>query len=179
MSSEGLRLNVGSGVHPHEGWVNVDRNAPPDWHVDVEASALDLPFDDECADRVYFGHIMEHLSYDTDAPRALREAWRVLRGGGLVGIVGPAMDLAIETDQPEGIIEAIKITPVDDDYKYNSETPAGLGHLWEANVANTLELVRSVFPNALVVPVDQLCLNTGWPNHETSPWQVAIVASKQ
>lgn len=173
-----VRLNIGSGVHPAPGWVNIDRNSPDDWAVDVVATALDLPFADKSADRAYFGHILEHLSYDGDAVAALREAWRVLKYGGELGVVGPAMDLALETGQPEGIIEAIKITPVDPDYEYDSETPAGLGHLWEANVANTFELVRSVFPNALVVPVEQINRATGWPNEETSPWQVAIIATR-
>ena len=174
-----LCLNVGSGVHPFTGWVNIDLNSPDDWHVDVVASALDLPFEDGCADRVFFGHTLEHLSYDEDAPQALREAWRVLRVGGELGVVGPAMDLAIKTEQPQHILDAIKITPVDPDYHYDSGTPPGLGHLWEANVSNTHELVAFVFPNALVIPVDQVHEENGWPNCELSGWQVAIVASKQ
>ena len=174
-----MNLNVGSGVHPAPDWINIDLNAPDDWEVDVVASAMDLPFENGVADRVYFGHTLEHLSYNEDAVQALREAWRTLKVGGLVGVVGPAMDLAIETKQPEWLIDAIKITPVPDDYVYDSDTPAGLGHLWEANVQNTLDLVRSVFPNALVVPVAQVCRDTGWPNTETSPWQVAVIGSKQ
>lgn len=175
-----LYLNIGSGVHPApEPWLNVDANSPDDWNVDVVASALDLPFEDGCADRVYFGHILEHLSYEVDAPQALREAWRVLRVGGELGVVGPAMDLALKTGQPQGIIDAIKITPVDPDYQYDSNTPAGLGHLWEANVDNTYALVKSVFPNALLVSVELISRQTQWPNTEVSPWQVAIVASKQ
>ena len=46
-------------------------------------SAYDLPFDDESFDVVYAHQLMQHLS---DPVRALREARRVLRPGGLVAV---------------------------------------------------------------------------------------------
>lgn len=178
-----MKLNIGSGIHPLAGWVNIDLNDPGEAggqiQIDVIASCLDLPFPDECADMAYFGHILEHLTYDVDAPRALREAHRCLKPGGVLGVVGPAMDLAIETQQPDGIIEAIKVTPVDPNATEPYGGAVGHSHLWEANTNNTFQLVSSVFPNALVLPVDQFSHGTGWPNVDTSPWQVAIFASKQ
>lgn len=175
-----LYLNVGSGVHPApDPWTNIDMNHPEDWHVDVIASALDLPYADEVADRVNFGHTLEHLSYADDAPQALREAWRVLRWNGQLGVVGPAMDLAIETSAPAGIIEAIKQSVfADEDVTYNSDTPEGLGHLWTADSHNTLALVRSVFPNAMRVPCANLAREVGWPSTDSANWQVAIFATK-
>lgn len=168
-----MQLNIGSGVHPIPGWINLDANSLADWRVDVVASAVDLPFSDGIADRVYFGHVLEHLSYGVDAPRALSEALRVLRPGGQVGIVGPAMDLAMRTKQPSEIIDAIKASAVVD-----GDSGGGLSHLWEAWVQNTYELVVSVFTNADVVPVEMVNLLTGWPNEEIATWQVALIGSK-
>lgn len=150
-----------------------------DWEVNVVASATQVPFKGGAADRVYFGHVLEHLSYYDGAPCALREAWRVLKYGGQLGVVGPAMDLALLTEQPENIIEAIKASPAPSNPAYDPDTPAGFGHLWEANVDNTYALVQSVFPNAIVVPVTNIQRSSGWPNREVSLWQVAIVASKE
>src|ERR1017187_4875679 len=101
-----VNLNIGSGVHPAPGWVNIDRNLLDDWQVDVIADALDLPFGDDVADRAYFGHVLEHLSYNGDALVALREAYRVLKPGGELGVVGPAMDLALLTGQPQWLLDA-------------------------------------------------------------------------
>lgn len=170
-----MKINIGSGVHPAPGWVNVDRNIIEDFQVDVVASALDLPFADGCADRAYFGHVLEHLSYEENAPKALREAWRVLRSGGELGVVGPAMDLAIETEQPQFILDAIEAgTPME----VPDGEPIGFNHQWTATVTNTWELVQSVFPNARVAVVTEVDRDSGWPNEETSLWQVAILASK-
>jgi SAM-dependent methyltransferase len=166
-----MNLNLGSGVHPAPDWVNVDMNVLDDWQVDVVASVLYLPFTDEVADRAYFGHVLEHLSYLEDAPGALAEAWRVLKPGGELGVVGPAMDLAIETGQPDWLLEAIRMNP-------DLNDTSGLGHKWEANVENTLHLVQFVFPNARVVPVADISRDSGWPNTATASWQVAIIASK-
>ncbi len=42
-----------------------------------------LPFPDHSFDRVYSGDVIEHLSY-ADGIRMLREAWRVLKPGGML-----------------------------------------------------------------------------------------------
>src|ERR1035437_280043 len=166
-----MNLNLGSGVHPAPGWVNIDRNRLDDWQVDVVASVLELPFADNVADRAYFGHVLEHLSYDGDALVAIREAYRVLKPGGELGVVGPAFDLAIETKQPDWLLDAIRANPDPND-------TSGLGHQWTATVLNTWNLVLTVFHNAVVVPVTDICRDTGWPNTADASWQVAILASK-
>ena len=167
----GIFINVGSGVHPCPGWINLDSyttHAP----IEVQGSALALPFGECCADRVFFGHTLEHLSYDDTALVALREAYRVLKVGGELGVVGPAMDLALEQGEPQNIIDAIAVTPFDPEHP-------GWGHLWTADSVNTLELVQGVFANAHIVPVAEIIRRTGWPNTVASTWQVAILASAQ
>ncbi len=168
-----LYLNLGSGVHPAPGWVNVDWvvEHPVEASVDVAANVLDLPFVDECADRVYICHTLEHLAYGDDAPQMLREAWRVLRWNGELAVVGPAMDLAVEQNQPQHLLDAIQAGGGD------LNLP-GSAHQWTATSRNTWVLVQSVFPNAMLVPVRDIHRMTGWANNDIAGWQVAVLASK-
>jgi ubiquinone/menaquinone biosynthesis C-methylase UbiE len=168
-----VRLNIGSGVHPAPDWINFDAYREHG-EVQVQGSALALPFADGSAERVYLGHTLEHLSYDYDAISALKEARRVLNYRGTLGVVGPAMDYALEQGEPQHIIDAIEAHLVDG----RPEGKPGWGHLWTATSENTLALVRKVFPHSLEVKVSSMTRSTGWPNTVVSTWQVAIIASK-
>jgi SAM-dependent methyltransferase len=187
-----MNLNIGSGLcPPPAGWLNVDFNGPDadvwkGWRaanpgicqIDIVADCRDLPVDDGTVDRIFFGHMLEHLSYDEGAPQSLREAWRVLRDGGEVGVVGPAMDLAVAMGVDEDLVHAIG-----DHSGGAGRLPAGdpgLAHLWEADSENTLELVRSVFPNAKITSIVNVSPMTGWPatNAGVAEWQVAVLATK-
>lgn len=76
---EAVRLNLGAGGKPLDGWISVDLAGEPD----VRADVLALPFPDGYADEVMAIHLLEHL-YRWDAPAALAEWRRVLKPGGLL-----------------------------------------------------------------------------------------------
>lgn len=78
--SEPLRLNLGAGAVPIEGYVNLDRK------TGQEIYPLDYP--DECADELRASHCLEHLPH-AQSFAALREWVRVLKPGGVLKVAVP------------------------------------------------------------------------------------------
>lgn len=108
----GLRINVGCGVSPTPGWLNIDNSptlllGPISFLLTAGqraflarakaegvryGTATRLPVADASAEVVYSSHMLEHLD-PQGARDFLREARRVLQPGGVLRIVVP--DLAI------------------------------------------------------------------------------------
>ena len=87
----GLKLNLGSGRSHIDGWINVD--VPP---ADVEMHlSWGLPFSDEAVRCCYLSHVLEHF-YRQEAVELLREAYRVLQGGGVARIVVPDIEKCMQ-----------------------------------------------------------------------------------
>lgn len=81
-----ISVNLGCGDHKAEGWVNID--IAPEVEPDIVASILDLPFEDNSIDRVYVGHVLEHIPL-LSIVDAAHEVYRVLKPGGVACFVGP------------------------------------------------------------------------------------------
>ena len=97
-----LFFNVGAGAFAHPYWTNVDRIQERTGGEGPVAGAslnLDLlvtprlPIADETAELVYSAHLLEHLP-DDRAHRLLREAFRILKPGGLLRVSTP--DILLE-----------------------------------------------------------------------------------
>src|SRR5262245_34268693 len=108
-------LHVGSGPHYTPGWVNLDLNNHPSFDIenggkgqpDVQASVFDMHmFDDGTFDKLYCGHLLEHLPL-FKAPDAVREMRRVCKDGATLCFVGPCMDKARATRQPQWLLDEI------------------------------------------------------------------------
>lgn len=159
-----MRLNLGSGDHRVVGWTNVDvwpGNSP-----DVVASMLELPFDDGSVDAAYAGHVLEHLTYDDELPRALEEVRRVLAPGAQFCAVGPDYDRAL-LENDEQLLAAIR--------GGEGRWP-GDQHQWCATEALTLSAVAAVFPNARAVRVADV--PPEWPCVSRVGWQCAVIAER-
>ena len=170
------KLHIGSGPHYAEGWINLDLNNHPDWdkQPDVLASVYDMPFEDGEIDRAYAGHILEHLVWN-ELPSALKEIKRVMADGGILCVVGPCIEKALRTKQPEWLIENILKSETDDG--------TGFGHQWTATTLLTQVALETVFPKDSIQEVSIATIKKPeWPNAaESNPrtgsgmWQCAFL----
>jgi predicted SAM-dependent methyltransferase len=88
---DGIKLHIG-GREKREGWVILD--ALPGPAVDHVGNCADLSFlpDSSCAE-VYASHVLEHLGYDDELPKALVGIHRVLKPGGRLRVSVPDLDI--------------------------------------------------------------------------------------
>jgi predicted SAM-dependent methyltransferase len=85
-----MRLHIG-GLEVREGWRIL--NAQPGPAVDYVGDCTDLSrFPDASVEAIYASHVLEHLGYQRDLPRALREFRRVLMPGGVAMIAVPDLE---------------------------------------------------------------------------------------
>ena len=87
-----LRVNLGCGHLPLDGYVNVDMRELPG--VDVVAGLDDLPFEPGSLGEVFSAHVMEHFTVDELTARLLPHWTELLAPGGEFRAVvpdGPAM----------------------------------------------------------------------------------------
>jgi predicted SAM-dependent methyltransferase len=94
-----LRLHLGSGGHPLDGWVNVDvLGMEPDLYWDLR---LALPFPDGSASAVFLEHVCEHFALADDL-QLLAECRRVLAPGGIVRVGVPDFGAYLESYAGDG-----------------------------------------------------------------------------
>lgn len=75
-----IKLNVGAGCAPEEGYINCDWVAAPG--IDVVFDIMQVwPFEDSTADEVKAFEVVEHLH---DLIHFMDEAWRVLKPDGVL-----------------------------------------------------------------------------------------------
>lgn len=79
-----MRLNVGSGWFPLEGWTNIDQHAP----ADIQGDFRNMTFRD--VDEINASHLLEHVSWrETGQVLSLLRSW--LRDGGKLTVEVPDM----------------------------------------------------------------------------------------
>ena len=101
-----IKLNLGSGGRPLEGYINVDSN-PKALKVDIvhDFRAGTLPFHDEHAERMRMLHVINHLSL-VNARKILRESVRVLRSDGRLTIMVTDFAFVLERLLQDGLHDA-------------------------------------------------------------------------
>lgn len=160
-----MRLNLGCGAFPADGWVNVDlRDDGP--QPDVIADITDLPFEDNEAAAVYAGHVFEHIDLG-DIAAALAEVDRVLAPDGVLMVVGPDLDRA-ESEFPDAVPDIVHGHP-------NPERP-GEAHLWDSREALMLRLLIDNGWDAHTLPI--VAVPSSWPVVSRIGWQFAIEATR-
>jgi predicted SAM-dependent methyltransferase len=83
-----IRINLGSGIHPWPGFVNVDYCG----ECDVVSDVTNLPmFADKSVDEIHAIHLFEHIDR-TKIHDAIAEWKRVLKPGGKLILELPCLD---------------------------------------------------------------------------------------
>lgn len=86
-----LRLHLG-GWERRDGWKILDIQHGP--NTDFIGNCTDLSqFADGSVTEIYASHVYEHLDYTHELPRAIGEAFRVLKRGGLIRIGVPDLEM--------------------------------------------------------------------------------------
>jgi len=85
---EHLKLHIGAGRYPLDGWLNIDRY-PAQLALDIRWG---LPFADGAADFAFLSHTLEHFYYPHEALNVVREIRRVLSASGMLRVIVPDIE---------------------------------------------------------------------------------------
>lgn len=86
-----LKVQLGSGPFPREGWVNIDGYGPSlkETQVLLHDIRKPLPLENNSVKYVFLSHVFEHLIRPDHSFALLREIYRVLEPRGVVRIIVP------------------------------------------------------------------------------------------
>ena len=86
-NSTDLKLHMGCGDKPKEGWVNIDISLINcDLTIDLRKR---VPFSNNSCAIVYSEHFLEHLDYPIQVKSFLKECLRILKPGGIFSVGVP------------------------------------------------------------------------------------------
>ena len=181
-------LNVGCGPWRAEPpWVNLDVHDGDGVHPDivVDAARPCAGWADQTVERIYLGHVLEHVPVD-ELAGFLADLRRALVPGGEVCVVGPdvirslvgwhegreSWDLVVST------LEGPDYFPADGGHRM---VDVGSGwryarHWWNCTEARVVKILTDAgFDQVVAVPVCEERL-VGWPVVGYASWQCAVTA---
>jgi predicted SAM-dependent methyltransferase len=84
----GISLNIGSGGRGLSDWVNIELTRHRDTTLRLDIRRR-LPLASDSVRRILIEHVLEHMDFQSDVPRLLREFHRVLQPNGILRIIVP------------------------------------------------------------------------------------------
>ena len=109
--------------------------------------------------------MLEHIPFD-EAVEAVKHIAKTVKPNGKLMVVGPCMDKAIATGQPETLLDAIRHHP---------DKPAHpWSHAWTPTEPLTVEVIEKAGFKAQVVSIESV-VRPEWPNPSIALWQTAIL----
>jgi hypothetical protein len=130
---DGLRLNLGCGHVPLDGYLNVDRRALPG--VDIVAEVDQLPFAAAEVQEIFSAHLLEHFPQEQLRRKLLPYYFGLIRSGGQFHAVVPDAE-AMMREYARGEYPYDSMREVlyggqdyDGDFHFNMFTPASLSEL--------------------------------------------------
>jgi hypothetical protein len=146
-----VRLNLGCGHLPMEGFVNVDMRPLPG--VDVVAAVDDLPVEPGTAAEIFSAHVLEHFP-ELDLSRRLLPYWvSMLRPGGTFRAVVPDLPSMIQQYVQQDIdFEALRQVAYggqeyEGDFHFTAFTTDRLGQLMADAGLVDIEVIATGRPN--------------------------------
>jgi hypothetical protein len=167
-----VQLNLGCGDRYVDGWLNVDLWTMPhraDQRVDLTS---ELPWPTGSVERVYAGHVLEHLTID-DAERLLARLRDCVVLNGAIMLVGPDVERGRQLLGETGS-DAFGATL--DSLRFGAGRWAGDVHLWECTEHRLVELLENTgWSSVTPMNMDEVALL--WPVADARPtWQCAVGA---
>lgn len=158
-----MRLNVGSGDHYQDGWTNVD-TYDGHRHDELWSICEPWPYGDETVERIYAGHVIEHLTPE-QAKMAFVEALRVLQPGGTIMVVAPDMERCDDQFGPGHV------------HRAGGHRWPGDEHQWETTERAVADVMAAV--GLTVTPVAPSAVGRlGFPIVSPDRWQLAVLGQK-
>lgn len=179
-----MNLNVGCGRFRTDlkDWVNTDvirleGEIEPDVVVSPDEP---LPFADASFDRIYMGHVLEHVPWTKVVPFLQLAAEKLVSGGKLL-VVGPDVNRSLQMWH-EGSESLEHLLTVLEDDLHTQETEVkwfGEHHYWNAYEARVLRALNAAgFKNAKALDIGNESLFAQWPVTSHARWQMAVIATK-
>jgi GT2 family glycosyltransferase/predicted SAM-dependent methyltransferase len=166
-AGEGLRINVGCGRFPLNGFVNIDREAEVE--PDVVCDVTDLPYDVGTVDEIYAGHILEHFDW-YEGEKVLGYWYSLLKPGGKISVSVPDFDVFaaqyLEKKTPEAMRE------MNDTYIYSYKQKSPHRYAYSAG------LLEEVMGSAGFVDLKRMPVDHPYFPHPVV-WQVGIEGVKR
>ena len=86
--STGLKLNLGCGQNPKEGYLNVDKFGEPEVKADLEV--FPWPSDDSSVNEIVLNHVLEHLGSTPEIfLNIMKEMYRICEDQAVIKITVP------------------------------------------------------------------------------------------
>ena len=157
-------INIGSGQHYAEGWLNTDiiptdKGKQPDLLLDIHD--YKTTFTQHEFRKAYVGHVLEHIPLDemTDVIQSIAYIAKEIM------VVGPCMEKAVAGGQPQSLIDGIAASEGTDLHPWS--------HKWTPTEELTFNLIKEAGYNPVIVAIKTV-KPPEWPNPTVASWQTAM-----
>jgi predicted SAM-dependent methyltransferase len=153
LSRRPLRLNLGCGHLPHEGYVNVDGRELPG--VDLVADVAALPLAAGEVDEIFASHLVEHFSRRYLQDLLLPYWYSLLSPGGVLRLILPDAQgmLKAYAEGEMSFDDLVLVTfgkqDYDGDFHYSMYTPEAMKEVLQAVRFDSIEVVATNRSNGL------------------------------
>jgi predicted SAM-dependent methyltransferase len=157
-------INIGSGQHYAEDWLNTDiiptdKGKQPDLLLNIHD--YKTTFTQHEFRKAYVGHVLEHIPLDemTDVIQSIAYIAKEIM------VVGPCIEKAIATDQPQYLIDGIAASEGTNVHPWS--------HKWTPTEELTFNLIKQAGYDPVIVEIKTV-KKPEWPNPTVASWQTAM-----